>query len=440
MRSERRKLSCLAAPAAFAALACIRLTLSGPLAAEEGPSWPRWRGPAGDGHSSEKGWNPKGLEGGPRLLWKAEVGIGYSSVAIQGARLYTVGMKGETDAVYCLDTVGGKLLWKFEYPNNYRVPQATPAADRDSVFALGWEGILVCLDRENGKLRWRRDLVADFGAAKPYYGFAGSPVVEGELVLLTADTAGLALDKATGRRVWGSEKPPGDLRGFGPYRTTGTGYSTPIVYEQKGRRRALVSSWKGICLVDLDNGSPDWLYSWAFYTAGCGGDPVVAEDGILLASDATDFSSKPFSVLVDLKGEEPRVAWKSPELWTEFSTPVIIGGYIYAGHGGPTFRGGSLRCVELKTGRLMWQQLLNETPGNRSYSLMAADGKLIILDDLGMLYICAASPEGYREISKCSLLQDVKKPGKFWTPPVLCGGRIYCRSYAGELLCIDVRT
>jgi outer membrane protein assembly factor BamB len=263
-------------------------------------------------------------------------------------------------------------------------------------------------------------------------------VIEGDQVLVTANTAGLALDKASGQLVWGSETPPKNLPNRGSYATSGSGYSTPVIHEVDGKRRALFASWKGVCSVDLDSGTPQWLHAWGFYTAGQGGDPVVVDGKILLTSDAARAGEPAMSVLLDTSGGQARVAWQSLELWTEFGTPVIVAGYIYSPYSGPTFRGGSIRCIELGTGRLMWEHSEASSAGGRAYSLMAADGKLIILDDLGNLVIAEANPTAYREISSCDVFGGKKKQRKFWTPPVLCGGRIYCRNYAGELLCIDV--
>jgi hypothetical protein len=118
---------------------------------------------------------------------------------------------------------------------------------------------------------------------------------------------------------------------------------------------------------------------------------------------------------------------------------VIIDGYVYSGHSGPTFGGGCVRSIELATGRLMGKHPQDADSGNRAYSLMAADGKLVILDDLGNLAIAEANPNEYKEISRRDVFRgDTKTARKFWTPPVLCNGRITCRNYAGELLCIDV--
>jgi len=167
--------------------------------------WPRWRGPDGNGISTETNWDPEALAGGAKILWKADVGVGYSSVAIKDNRLYTMGLKG----VHCLNAETGKEIWQHSYESIGEVgPQSTPTIDGKFVYALSKEGILLCLKAKNGKLQWKKDLVSEYDVVKPFYEFAGSPVIEGDLIILTANTSGLALNKNTGQKVWDSNKPP----------------------------------------------------------------------------------------------------------------------------------------------------------------------------------------------------------------------------------------
>jgi outer membrane protein assembly factor BamB len=128
---------------------------------------------------------------------------------------------------------------------------------------------------------------------------------------------------------------------------------------------------------------------------------------------------------------------------SDITTPVVIDGYIYGCNGAlhqgvdPNFA--SLRCVELATGRLLWEELLPDSEKRiQQISLAAANGILIVLDVLGTLYTVKASPEGFKEIARCDVLQGASKHGKFWTPPVLCNAKIYCRNFSGDLVCIDV--
>ena len=112
---------------------------------EKDYDWPRWRGPNGDGISKETGWNPAALKDGPRILWKANVGMGYSNVAIKDNRLYTMGCKGREYTIVCLNAETGKEIWRRVVSENLMEPQATPAIDGEFLYALSKEGLLLCL-------------------------------------------------------------------------------------------------------------------------------------------------------------------------------------------------------------------------------------------------------------------------------------------------------
>ncbi len=397
--------------------------------------WPRWRGPNGDGISLEANWDPETLVGGPKVLWNVDVGMGYSNVAIKDNRLYTVGIEG----VVCLNAETGEEIWRYA-DERFGDPKATPTIEGKYVYTLSHEGMLFCLKVKNGKLRWKKDLVADYGAVRPLWGFAGSPVIEGELLILTANTAGMALNRKTGQVVWSSDKPPKKFQTLNT-ETTGVDYSTPVIYDHEGKRYALITSWKGVSSVEVETGKPLWLNEWDSYTGSQVPDPVIIGNKVYVVESITSKKSTA-SRLFEITDEGPTVLWRSPDLYTEITSPVIVDGYIYGCQGGPYSGTASLRCIDLETGRLIWDESFPDEPynplGQKSISLMVADGKLIILSAWGMLYIAEATPTGYKEISRCDVYNGEEKIRKFWTPSVLYKGKIYCRNWAGDLVCIDV--
>jgi outer membrane protein assembly factor BamB len=137
------------------------------VACAEGFDWPAWRGPDGNGLSKETNWDPRAIAS-PRVAWTANIGIGYSNVAIQGGRLYTPGVNKEKRqfVVFCLDAATGKQIWQHVFAKPCLV-QSTPTIDGDMVFYLDPEGYLYCLDAQTGRQRWQKNLVVDFGAVKP---------------------------------------------------------------------------------------------------------------------------------------------------------------------------------------------------------------------------------------------------------------------------------
>ena len=116
------------------------------------------------------------------------------------------------------------------------------------------------------------------------------------------------------------------------------------------------------------------------------------------------------------------------------STCVLVDGYLYGCHDPVGWGGGGiLRCLDARTGQVIWEQDFK-----RTVSLSAADGKLLILTERGLLAVADASPKAYRELSRVQVF-DENTTALCWTPPVLCRGRIYCRSRDGKLVCVDVR-
>ena len=183
--------------------------------------WPRWRGPNGDGISMETDWNPKALSEGPKIVWKVNVGWGYSNVAIKDNRLYTMGLKDYENHVFCLNAETGKEIWRYSFETKFIEPKSTPIVDDNHVYSLSAEGTLLCLKTKNGKVVWEKYIRDAFNVWKTMHGWATSPIVDGNLLLLNADAVQIALNKNTGDFVWSidDERPSGSW-GSGSRRST----------------------------------------------------------------------------------------------------------------------------------------------------------------------------------------------------------------------------
>lgn len=382
--------------------------------------WPRWRGPNGDGISNETNWDPKALSGGPKILWKVDVGWGHSNVAIKDNRLYTIGRKGDEIGVFCFNAETGKEKWHSPFDTNQE-PRSTPTIDGKYVYVLSKNGILYCLKIKDGKLHWKKDLVEDLNSPRAADGYATSPIVEGDLVILNAKTSGIALNKKTGEKIW-----DGDVHTD----TAGDYFATPVMYDNDGKRYALIFSNSGLFSMDVQTGKKMWFHEWHVQGSPNCTDPVVFDNKVFISSS----ESSPRGALLDIQGNEPKVLWQNGNMSTDISTIVYIDGYIYGVTGSYLGRmeDCSFRCIDAQTGDLMWEQEL------RGSSLISADGKLIILEDNGTLHIAEATPSSYKEISSCNIHENEEMPPKYWTPPVLCRSKIYFRNFFGDLVCIDV--
>ncbi len=373
--------------------------------------WPQFRGANRDGISRETQWNPLALQGGVKILWKAEVGEGYSAVSIKGDRLFTMGHKDKSDTLYALSLKDGKALWKHSYPceaGSYPGPRATPATDGKLVYSLSREGLLLCLDAATGAVKWSKDLMKEYGAVNLGWGFSGSPVIKGEKVLVNAGEYGVVLNRNTGAKVWSSPGGKG-------------GYAAPVEFSGGGKECLALFGAKALYGVDLATGSKLWSFPWKTSYDVNAADPIVS-DGLMFISSGYNNAG----TVIDISGSAPREVWKNKTMKNQFSSCVLVKGFLYGFDGNAG--NGSLKCIDFKTGAEKWSQKIGFG------SLSAAGNHLIALNEDGDLFVIKASPEKYEEISSARKVLEKT----CWTAPVLCRGVLYCRNSGGTLVALNL--
>ncbi len=376
--------------------------------------WPNYRGPHYNGISDEKNWQAQFPASGPKVLWKASVGIGFSSFSVADGRVYTTGNEENTDTVFCFDAVTGKQLWGQSYPSDLGDKffeggtTSTPTVDGGHVYQLSRWGDAFCYDAATGKVIWSENVQKLTGAKIPDWGYGGSVLVLGKLAILNVGGAGLALDKLTGKIVWKSD-------------VENAGYTTPFPVTKGGLTMAVFGTGKKYLAVDVTNGSKIWEFPWPTRYEVNASAPIVSGDTVFISAGYNHGSA-----LLNVNGSTPTVVWQNKDLRNMFSSSVLIDGHLYGIDNDQNTRA-SLRCVDLATGTVKWKD-----EGVGFGSLMAADGKLIVLTAKGELITAKASPEKLDVISRAKVLD-----GKCWSAPVLANGRIYCRDAAGDVVCLD---
>jgi outer membrane protein assembly factor BamB len=375
--------------------------------------WPRWRGPEANGISSETAAPWSGA--GPKKLWQAEVGLGFSSISVAQGRAYTMGFVPDSDVVTCLDAITGKLIWKHAEPgeqmeNVYEGgPNATPTVDGGTVFTFTRRGDVCALDAATGTLIWRRELAKELGAKMPTWGFSSSPLVEGRIVVLNLGDAGTGLDRKTGEVIWKSG--PG-----------ASGYATAVPFDIQGRHLVALFSSQELVALDPQTGAVAWRHPWKTTDDINAADPVILGDRLLLSS-----GDNRGAALLQLTGGPPTVLWENKNLRAQFTPPVILGGFIY-GLDGNAGEHATLRCIDPANGNVKWTGPVVGTGG-----LLAANGRLVVLSDKGELALYDASPAGFKALARAQILG-----GKCWTNPALSGGRLYARNAKGTLVCYEL--
>ncbi len=377
--------------------------------AYRGTDWPALRGPRGDGRSTERGFADQG-----EAVWRAEVGLGHSGVAIAGGRLVTVGFDADAsqDIVRCLDAATGAELWRFAYAAERNQlghgggSLTTPTIRDDRVFVSHRTGELRCFDLSDGTLVWHRQVARDHGLEGTEYGFGASPLLVGDRVVYAVGGL-VALDATTAKTVWVTES----LEAM---------YSTPARFESSGKARVAAFTKRGLYVVDPSDGRV--LNHHPFRkgrTTVNASTPIVLDGGRIFLSSGYNHGA----TLVRLGDEAVMPLWENRVMRTKLSGCVEHEGYLYG------FDENTLKCIDLE-GAEQWRKR-----GLGMGSLMIADGRLIVLGERGDLVLADATPEGYQERSRRRVLEG----GTCWTAPALAHGRLYCRNSAGRLVCIDQR-
>ena len=417
MRHARSHVRNLLIAAAIAAPIILALTTVGVGQAKEKPAstdWPHWRGPTRNGISTETGWRTDWSNAKPAPLWQRTIGAGFSAVSVAKGRVYTMGNTNNKDTIWCLNADTGEQVWQKSYPckaGKYKGPRATPVVDGKHVYTLSRRGHVFCLTADKGEKVWGKNIATELKLKVPGWGFAGSPLVVGDLVILNVGTAGVALNKKTGAVVWQTGPGAG-------------GFSTPVLFDMDGKPCVLIFNPKALVCLDLKKGQEVWRHPWKTKYDVHAADPVVLGEKIFISSGYGSGCA-----LLAAKNGKVTQVWRNREVASQFSTAVALGGYIY-GIDGNTGRGQrSIKCLDLGDGSVKWSQNISGMA-----SLMLADGKLIILIDGGSLSLVKATPDKYTPIDTANVIG-----GQCWTMPVLSGGRIYCRNNKkGQLVCLDV--
>src|SRR5262245_52158072 len=157
--------------------------------------WPQWRGPQRNGISNESGLLKEWPKEGPKLIWQLkDIGEGYSTPAVVGARIYLLSNRGmENEFVQALSVQDGKQIWAARLGNvgnpkqqpSYPAARSTPTIDGELLYALSSDGDLACLETATGKIRWQKSLRKDFGGQPGEWAYAESPLVDGDVVVVT---------------------------------------------------------------------------------------------------------------------------------------------------------------------------------------------------------------------------------------------------------------
>ena len=402
--------------------------------------WPQFGGANRDGHSKETGLLSAWPEGGPELEWTAEgTGTGYSSLAIVGERIFTIGDIGDEQFLIGLNKGDGALLWKTRIGNanktNYPGSRSTPTVFDERVYALSTEGLLVCASADDGKIVWQQDLVKDFGGqlmqamGRFDWQFSESPLVDQQRVIVTPgakDSVMVAFNCKTGDPIWKTELP-GSVGELG---ADGAGYCSIVAAEIHGTRQYIQLYGRGVMSVDAESGKYLWGYNRVANNVANISSAVVSGNQVFVS---TGYQTG--SALLDIKRDGEN--WTADEMYFLNSRKfqnhhggfVLHEGHIYGGHG---HKLGFPICIQLDKGEIAWGPTRNRGQGSASVAI--ADGHVYMRYENGLMVLVEASTEEYREKGSF-MIPDVR--AKSWSRPVISGKKLYLKEQ-DKLHCYNI--
>ena len=397
-------------------------TLNEPAVTLASAAWPSFRGSTRDGKLLGLTINEDWKASPPKLVWKTQIGPGWSSFSVAGDRLFTQEQRGEKEAVVCLDAKTGQAVWEYEYVSRFwesvagAGPRATPTIADEGLFSLGANGILTCLNASTGVKIWERDIQVDSKQKPPMWGFASSPLVTEGLVIVHAgsglkeDGVLLSYEVTTGEPRWSI--PSGSHS-----------YSSAQTAKLDGVSGVLMETNAGLQFVNALDGATIWQFdspTQNYRTL----QPLVLGNSILLANSLGE-GTKRISATREGESWLVKEEWASRDMKPDFNDFVEHQGSLYG------FDGNIFSSVDLATGKRQWKK---GRYGNGQVLLLCDAGQLLVTSEQGELVLLKADASKTVELAKFQAIE-----GKTWNHSVLVGNRVFIRN-AEEAACYELPT
>ena len=422
----------------------LAMAATTPVIRPEGMDWPQWRGARRDGIWREPGVLEKFPGETIPLRWSVPIGAGYSGPTVAAGRVYVMDYVKDksSERVLCLDWKTGARLWDIAYECSYEDftyeagPRASVTIHDGRAYALGAAGNLHCLDAVTGKLIWKRDLRSEYRIRMPKWGIAAHPIIEGDLLITQIGGAGeacvVALDRNTGGERW--KAFPDEAS-----------YSPPIAIEQAGRRLIVIALGFRLVAFDPADGTLRWSHdqqksSWPIAIPA----PVVRGDLMFFSTAAAGSflfrlaHDRPAIDVIWERGRRPRTV---DTLTPVIPDPLVMNGLVIG-----VQTDGELRCLELMTGKRLWETVEPMPKAWHATMHLVRAGetgdRAWIFTEHGNLILARLNADGYQELTRARLLDPTLEQGPrgravTWSHPAFAYRHIFARSDR-ELVCADL--
>jgi outer membrane protein assembly factor BamB len=379
------------------------------------PEWPQYGGPHRNFVSDSTGLAPLWPTAGPKQLWKRELGEGYSQIAVDGGRLYTMYRKGNDEIFTALDAGTGKTIWERARSapfgrmamENGPGPHSTPVVAGNRVFTVGILAQLVAYDKSSGKELWVKDLYKDFpNSSLMDRGYSCSPLIYKDTLIVQLggpNHAVVALKQADGSLAWRSESFTNSP-------------SSPILIRLNGEDQLVTFLAEEITGMNPSTGALLWKHGhktdWGLNIAL----PAWSEsDSILVMSSAYSGGARAIQLTQSGGKTSVKELWANNQFRVHHGTMIRIGDMVVGSSG--DFGPAPMKAVDVKTGKVLWQERALSKA-----TFLSADGKLIVLEEDGALSLATVSPQGLKVLSRVQLLTS-----NCWTAPSMAGTKVYIR-------------
>ncbi|MFO0812835.1 MAG: PQQ-binding-like beta-propeller repeat protein [Gemmatales bacterium] len=432
-------------------LLLLALSVAGVLHAED---WPQWMGKNRDGRWNETGTIDQFPADGAKVLWRKPLQGGYAGPAVANGKVFVFDyQRGEgklnnnpgtrpkfngKERLLCLDAKTGDKLWEYQYAAPYEIsygsgPRCTPTVHEGHVYILGAEGHLACIDTETGSRLWAKELKTEYKTNSPMWGFCSHPLIDGDKVICGVGGEGsilVAFNRKTGQELWKAVSAKEQ------------GYCPPVIHTIGGTRQLIHWNAEKLTSLDPETGKVYWSEPLAPQYAMSIMSPRVA--GNHLFAGGIGF----VSACLEVTGSTPsaKVLWKgdrSMSVCPVNSTPIIEDEHIYG-----VDQQGQLRCVELKTGKRVWETMLPVTgkkegarPQNSGTAFLVKNGdKFFLFSETGHLIIARISVAGYEELSRTKILEPTNEcfgRDVVWSHPAFADKCCFARNDK-EIVCVSL--
>jgi outer membrane protein assembly factor BamB len=389
---------------------CLAVLLS--LSSVSSAQWAQWGGPNRDFTVQTTGLANEWPDEGPRQIWKRPLGDGYSSILADNGVLYTMYRIKEDEFTIALSAADGKTIWEHKNLSPFTPtmaefgpgPHATPLIIDSRLYSVGTNAVLHCFDKSDGKILWKHDLIKDFNGGLRPRGYSCSPIAYKNTIVLPLGNekdgpGAVALDQKTGQLKWKSAH----------LRAT---HASPILIRFDGEDQLVLFMAAELVGLNPDTGKVLWSAKHGNNALVNASTPLWNGKDTLFCANAYDGGARAFRLTREGGKTVPKQLWYSTRMKLHHGNALLIGDKVFASSGmGTAFYVG----MELETGKQLFRQR-----GFAKSTTLYADGKLILLDENGLLGLATIEADGLNIHSQ----QKIADPYA-WAAPTLVGTRLY---------------